>query len=127
MFRYGGMSSVPGAPGNLMAGSPGYIPSESQIQDRLFRYGLNNTPLGDELKQKNQKFRDRYPNIFSQVQGIQSVGNMGGMEFAQSQFPSTPVYYDEQMKQLVPRPATPSSTPVKNYPGLGIAPKVPFV
>ena len=98
MFRYGGMSSVPGAPGNLMAGSPGYVPSESQIQDRLFRYGLHNTPLGDELKQKNQNFRNRYPNIFSQAQGMQSAGNMAGLANAQfymgPQFGQAPANFD---------------------------------
>lgn len=120
------------------------------------RSGVAGNPFGPDFVIPQQRpagvsgpqlnpLRQTHPQIFPKDQGgrkgaidVQfrqafnlgspgAIGNMGGMEFAQSQFPSTPVYYDEQMKQLVPRSGTPSSTPVKNYPGLGIAPKVPFV
>jgi hypothetical protein len=76
---YSGLQNVPGAPGNLMgqnvpmplgqpgvplAGSPGYFMQDKEIQDRLFRYGMDNTPAGQELKQKMQNFRNQYPQIF---------------------------------------------------------------
>lgn len=58
-----------------------------------------------------------------------AAGNLGGLQLSQlNQYPSTNVYYDEKMKQFVPRSGgTPMPTPVKNYPGLGIAPRVPPV
>ncbi len=61
--------------------------------------------------------------------GFPQMGNIGGLLAQSNQYPSTPVYFDEQMKQLVPRvmPQPGASTPVKNYPGLGIAPRVPFI
>ena len=62
MFRYGGMSSVPGAPGNLMAGSPsfdinrtpGALGGRSGEQlKRLYEGGTQqNQQLNDELKRR---------------------------------------------------------------------------
>ena len=87
----------------------------------------NKTPIlpGKETKEYNEA-PINIPSQFQLPGAMFPAGNAGGL-MAQAQFPSTPVYYDEQMKQFVPRPGLPSSTPVKNYPGLGVAPKVPFV
>lgn len=135
MFRYGGMSSVPGAPGNLMAGIDLPFGGGQQYKELQKEYQPGAPrPTGTSpvrIFPPNAPGREGAIDVqFRQALNpgfLGAIGNMGGMQFAQSQFPSTPVYYDEQMKQLVPRPVTPSSTPVKNYPGLGIAPKVPFV
>lgn len=81
---YGGMSSVPGAPGNLMAGSPGYFPSGAEIQDRFFRQGADTTKTGEELKQKIENFKGRYQHMFApQAGGMQQLGNMGALANAQ--------------------------------------------
>lgn len=46
---------MPGAPGNLMAGSPGYF-NESMVDDAFFRYGLQNDPLRQErIRQMREK------------------------------------------------------------------------
>ena len=46
---------MPGAPGNLMAGSPGYF-NESMVDDALFRYGLQNDPMRQErIRQMREK------------------------------------------------------------------------
>jgi len=56
---YSGESNVPGAPGNLMAGSPGYFMGDEEIQNRLFRHGMDNTPKGAELKQRMEQLRNQ--------------------------------------------------------------------
>ena len=43
-----------------VAGSPGYRISEDQIQDRLYRYGMDNTPAGAQIKKNMQKIRSKY-------------------------------------------------------------------
>lgn len=35
-----------------IAGSPGYPMTEKEINDRLWRYGMDNTPTGTELKKR---------------------------------------------------------------------------
>lgn len=120
---YGGESNVPGAPGNLLAGSPGYFMPEKEIENRLFRYGMDNTPLGDQLKQRMQEIRQRYPGAFT-PQAAQpnvqpggssnlpgAVGNMAGM--ANAQFFEGP-----QLGQ-----AAPQGAPQQPYGG---APNVPL-
>jgi hypothetical protein len=72
---YGGMTNVPGAPGNLMAGSPGYFMPEKEIQDRLFRYGMDNTPAGQQIQQRIQEMRQRYPNVFAPQASTQMNGS----------------------------------------------------
>ncbi len=120
---YGGESNVPGAPGNLLAGSPGYFMSEKEIENRLFRYGMDKTPLGDQLKQRMEEIRQRYPGAFTpqaaqpsmQPNGSSNlpgaVGNMGGI--ANAQFFEGP-----QLGQ-----AAPQGEPQRPYGG---APNVPL-
>ena len=52
MFYYGGESNVPGAPGNLMAGSPGYFLPEQEIQKRM-QERYYQTPAGQDLIDHN--------------------------------------------------------------------------
>ena len=33
-----------------VAGSPGYRMSEKEIEDRLYRYGMDHTPAGAQIK-----------------------------------------------------------------------------
>ena len=120
---YGGESNVPGAPGNLLAGSPGYFMSEKEIENRLFRYGMDKTPLGDQLKQRMEEIRQRYPGAFTPQAAQPSVqpggssnlpgavGNMGGI--ANAQFFEGP-----QLGQ-----AAPQGEPQKPYGG---APNIPL-
>lgn len=61
---YGGESNVPGAPGNLLAGSPGYFPSDKEVQDRLFQYGLRNTPQGQRIQENIRRIQQQNPNVF---------------------------------------------------------------
>jgi hypothetical protein len=94
MFRYGGMSSVPGAPGNLMAGSPsfdinrtpGALGGRSGDQlKRLYEGGTQqNQQLNDELKRRGiMPGGPRLPLAFqSNMQGA-PMGNMAGLANAQ--------------------------------------------
>ena len=59
----GAASLIPGE-GHTLAGSPGYMPTEREIDERLFQYGFNNTPLGGQLKQNIENFRNRYQHVF---------------------------------------------------------------
>ena len=43
-----------------VAGAPSYRMSEDQIQDRLYRYGMDNTPAGAQIKKNMQKIRSKY-------------------------------------------------------------------
>lgn len=66
--------SLPTGLGNdagLLAGSPGYMPSDREIQDRLFRYGMENTPKGQELKRRIEMIKQTLPG------GMQAMGNAG--------------------------------------------------
>lgn len=76
MYRYGGESNVPGAPGNLMAGSPGYFPSEQDINDRLFRQGMDNTESGRQMKERIRQLQQKLPTSFG-MQGVPPMGNAG--------------------------------------------------
>jgi hypothetical protein len=82
---YGGESNVPGAPGNLMAGSPGYFLPEADIQRRM-QERFYQTPAGqglmertDKLKQKIQEgnFRPQVPMASNPYQGGVPMGNAG--------------------------------------------------
>jgi len=88
---YGGEVNVPGAAGNLLAGSPGSRLSEQEIQDRLFRYGMEQTPRGQQIQQRIQEIRQQYPGAFG-LQSAQAggssnlpgaIGNMAGVANAQ--------------------------------------------
>lgn len=56
---YGGESNVPGAPGNLIAGSPGYFMPEAEIQQRM-QQRFNETPAGQQLQQNIQRVQEKY-------------------------------------------------------------------
>lgn len=45
-------------PGGLIAGSPGYF-DEEKVQDALYRYGQENTPRGQEIRQRMEMMRER--------------------------------------------------------------------
>lgn len=119
---YGGESNVPGAPGNLMAGSPGYFMPEAEIQKRM-QQRFGETPAGQQLQQNIQRVQEKYglgpfapgikgasvPAGSSNLPG--AVGNMGGI--ANAQFFEGP-----QLGQ-----AAPQGEPGKPYGG---APNVPL-
>ncbi len=96
---YGGMSNVPGAPGNLVAGSPGYFMPEAEIQ-RRFQERYKGTPEGQKLQENIMRVREQlrtgsFP--FQQAQGntnMTPLGNTGAL-LANSQF-----YGGPQMGQL---------------------------
>ena len=98
MVRMSGESNVPGAPksrhdgmplglnsslfpgtGAQLAGSPGYFMSEKEIGDRIFRQGMQTTPLGggEETQRRIQDFRNKYPGVFGAQAGMSPVGNAG--------------------------------------------------
>lgn len=74
---YGGLTSVPGAPGNLLAGSPGYTPSDQEIQNRLFNYGMQNTPKGMEMQERIKKLQQTLPPGYLKQAG--APGNAAGI------------------------------------------------
>lgn len=43
-----------------IAGSPGYPMTEKEINDRLYRYGMDNTPLGADLKKRIRDVQKKY-------------------------------------------------------------------
>jgi len=43
-----------------IAGSPGYPLTEKEINDRLYRYGMENTPTGADLKRRIREVQKRY-------------------------------------------------------------------
>lgn len=55
---YSGESNVPGAPGNLLAGSPGYFPPEAEIQRRM-QERYYQTPAGKTLIENTNKLREK--------------------------------------------------------------------
>jgi len=90
MLYYGGESNVPGAPGNLVAGSPGYFMPETDIQRRM-QERYYQTPAGQQLientnklKQKIEQgnFRPTFQSA-SMYPGGQYVGNAAGIANAQ--------------------------------------------
>jgi hypothetical protein len=102
MFYYGGESNVPGAPGNLMAGSPGYFMPESVIQDRLFRYGMDNTESGRQMKERIQQLRQKMPqgtNFQLQADLPGAVGNLGALAQVNPTYPPGDPRYGQPMMQ----------------------------
>jgi hypothetical protein len=77
MYRYGGESNVPGAPGNLMAGSPGYFMPDASIQDQLFRYGMDRTPAGQQMKERIRGAQQKFNIPGGGMQGMVPMGNAG--------------------------------------------------
>ena len=125
-----GEFNVPGAPKNWTAGSPGYFMPEAEIQRRM-QQRFSETPAGQQLQQNIQRVQEKY-GLGPFTPGIKgafvpagssnlptAIGNMGGIanaianaQFfegpqygqARNQGPSSPVKYDEQMRQFVPNP-----------------------
>ncbi len=90
---YGGyMGNEAGMQGTV-AGAPGYMPSDKEIQDRLFQYGLQNTPKGLEIQRNIKKLQESLPPGFGLRKAemlppgssnlTAAVGNMGGVANAQ--------------------------------------------
>jgi hypothetical protein len=75
----GNIAGVEGIyPDATIAGSPGYRPSEKEINDRLFRYGLERNP---QMQQNIQRIREMIRNT-SPVQSasvFNNIGNTGGL------------------------------------------------
>jgi hypothetical protein len=73
---YSGESNVPGAPGNLMAGSPGYFLPEVEIQRRM-QERYYQTPAGQGLIDRTNKLKEKIQqgNFFPTA----SLGNAGAM------------------------------------------------
>lgn len=98
---YGGMSNVPGAPGNLMAGSPGYFMPEAEIQ-RRFQERYKATPEGQRLQENILRVRDQLKTGTFPWQkaegstGPAPVGNIGAL-IDNSQF-----YMGPQLGQVPP-------------------------
>lgn len=81
---FSGELNVPGAPGNLMAGSPGYFMPETEIQKRMQdRY--YQTPAGQQLRQRTDKLKEKIQTgqFFPMAQsypGGQQLGNAAAMQ-----------------------------------------------
>lgn len=79
---YSGESNVPGAPGNLMAGSPGYFMPEAEIQ-RRFQERYRSTPEGQKIQENMQRVREQLKTgtfPWQQAQyspGMTPMGNAG--------------------------------------------------
>jgi hypothetical protein len=101
---YGGMTNVPGAPGNLLAGSPGYFMPDAAIQDKLFRYGMDNTEKGKELKNRIENIRKQAPITFGmQAQLPGEAGNLGALAQVNPTYPpGDPRYGDPMLYQGQP-------------------------
>lgn len=81
---YAGESNVPGAPGNLMAGSPGYFMPEAEIQKRM-QERYYQTPAGQGLIDRTNKLKQKIEagQFFPMAQaypGGQQLGNAGAMQ-----------------------------------------------
>jgi hypothetical protein len=46
-----------------VAGAPGYPMTEKEINDRLFRYGMDNTSRGAEIKKRIEEMKRRYGGL----------------------------------------------------------------
>ena len=124
-MRFQGEAGVPGAAGNLLAGSPGYFIPEAEIQRRM-QQRFSETPAGQQLQQNIQRVQEKY-GLGTFAPGIKgasvpagssnlpsAIGNMAGMaDFANAQFFEGP-----QLGQ-----AAPQGEPGKPYGG---APNVPL-
>lgn len=98
---YAGESNVPGAAGNLLAGSPGYFMPEAEIQ-RRFQDRYRSTPEGQKLQENIQRVREQLKTgtfPWQQAQyspGAMPVGNMGAL-IDNAQF-----YKGPQLAQIPP-------------------------
>lgn len=96
---YAGESNVPGAPGNLLAGSPGYFLPETDIQQRM-QERYYQTPAGQKLRENINRVREKIkqgnftPGFDAAfVPGsstVGAIGNVGGI--ANAQFFNGPQY-----------------------------------
>jgi len=76
----GGLPTGLGNESGLLAGSPGYFPSDREIQDRLYRYGMDNTPAGQQMKQRIEQMQKTFPANLRSVSlpgGMPAMGNAG--------------------------------------------------
>lgn len=87
MFSYSGYSGVPGAPGNI-AGSPGYFMGDKEIQDRLYRYGMQETTTGQDLLQRMEQLRQQFP-WNRQAQDMQNPYPVSATNYAGNRFFNT--------------------------------------
>lgn len=75
---YGGYM---GNEAGMIAGSPGYFLPDKEIQDRLFNYGMQNTPRGQQIQRNIEKLQQTLPaHLFRRAEGIPGApGNFAGM------------------------------------------------
>ena len=92
---YGGYLGNEAGMDGMLAGSPCYFMPENIIQDRLFRYGMDNTESGRQIQERIQQLRQRMPqaanfqlqeglpgaagNLGALAQVMPNAGNLGGM------------------------------------------------
>jgi hypothetical protein len=73
-----------------IAGSPGYRLSEKEINDRLFRYGLQNNPqMMENIRRLREKLQNSAPVRSAGIPG--EAGNLAGM------YGSTPPGFQNKM------------------------------
>lgn len=114
---YGGMTGVPGAPGNLVAGSPGYFPSDKEVQDRLFNYGMQNTPAGREIQNNIKKLQQTFPPGFIKQASESSLGPGNAAGIANASFyegpqgPHTPLPAPGWNPGMIKPPGNPNFRP----------------
>lgn len=87
---YGGMTNVPGAPGNLMAGSPSFEIGPRSPFKGMSREQLEELKRFDDRPQDLQQYYDRInnpgpqlPMAFGSSNLPGAIGNMGGLQNAQ--------------------------------------------
>jgi hypothetical protein len=58
---------------NMLAGSPGYMPSSRDIENRLFDYGMQNTNRGRQIEENIKKIRESLPASLRGVKAAQAI------------------------------------------------------
>lgn len=120
---YGGEYNVPGAPGNLIAGNPfgpqfaipgrrpvgqPVLPGEDQkaIEEVYGTPGPKPMPGTAPLGLPMAFGSSNLPGAVGNMAGIANAQFFEGPQYGQArnQGPSSPVKYDEQMRQFVPNP-----------------------
>ena len=96
---YSGESNVPGAPGNLMAGSPGYFMPEAEIQ-RRFQDRYRSTPEGQKIQENIQRVREQLKTGTFPWQQAQSSPGMAPMGNMASFIDNAQFYKGQQVGQV---------------------------
>jgi hypothetical protein len=77
----GGLPTGLGNESGLIAGSPGYFLSDREVQNRLYRYGMDNNPAGRAVKERiEQKLQKPFLGLTPSASipgGMPAIGNAG--------------------------------------------------